>query len=385
MNVCIVSMELKSSTSGIGYYTRMLVDGLAGRGHALTLVIPESERLHESTNACQVRAWKYDRTGSHANWLWMAPEIARQVRRTCSEQEFDVVYFTQARDALFCRESDVTGPLLGGVHDDYFAQAPWSPTGFRRDYVDWPQRWLYYQLVRVLERRTYRRMDGLVFNSRVTEATVTKAFRLQRPARLVCYYGIDGAQEPPADAEKEPILLFVGGNFERKGLPTLLRAMPSILQQHPEYRLVVVGRYTNQGASERLAADLGLQDQVLFAGYQDNRSVQAWHRRAKVFIMPSLMEGFGIVFLEAMRAGSPVIATPVGGIPEVVRDGENGLLVPTNQPEQLADTCNRLLSDAKLYDRLASGARQTVQNFTPQAMIGSTESFFEEALSKKSN
>ena len=383
MRVCIVSIELKSSSSGIGYYTRMLVEGLAQRGHALTLVIPESEQLNELPNGCQVWPWRYERTGSHANWLGMAPEIARQVKRVCAEQEFDLVYFTQARDALFCRHSVFEGPLLGGVHDDYFAQAPASPTGFRGDYVDWPQRWLYYQVVRVLERVTYGRMDGLIFNSQATEANVTNAFRLSRPARLVCYYGIaDATNGQSVRPSKEPIILFVGGNFERKGLPTMLRALPRVLEQHPEYRLVVVGRYTNQVAIQVLAADLGVQDRVLFAGYQDNETVQAWHQRAKVFIMPSLMEGFGIVFLEAMRAWTPVIATRVGGIPEVVRDGENGLLVPPNQPDKLADSCNRLLREADLYGRLTTGARQTMQRFTPQAMIDSTETFFLDAVSR---
>ena len=226
-------------------------------------------------------------------------------------------------------------------------------------------------------------MDGLIFNSQATEANVTNAFRLSRPARLVCYYGIaDATNGQSVRPSKEPIILFVGGNFERKGLPTMLRALPRVLEQHPEYRLVVVGRYTNQVAIQGLAADLGVQDRVLFAGYQDNETVQAWHQRAKVFIMPSLMEGFGIVFLEAMRAWTPVIATRVGGIPEVVRDGENGLLVPPNQPDKLADSCNRLLREADLYGRLTTGARQTMQRFTPQAMIDSTETFFLDAVSR---
>ena len=175
-------------------------------------------------------------------------------------------------------------------------------------------------------------------------------------------------------------LLFVGGNFERKGLPTLLRALPAILQHHPEYRLVVVGRYTNQNACVQLANDLGVGQQVTFTGYLENDAVQAWHQKAKLFIMPSLMEGFGIVYLEAMRSGTPVIATDVGGIPEVVNEGTNGVMVRPNQPEELAAACLRLLTDEALYKQLSQGATQTLEKFTPDSMITQTETFFERAV-----
>ena len=383
MKVCIVSLEWKSSSSGIGYYTRMLVDGLAQRGHSLTLVVPDSEQLNQLPNGCQTWTWHYERTGSHANWLRMAPEIRRQVKRACSKQQFDLVYFTQARDALFCRRTVFAGPMIGGVHDDYFAQTPWWPTYFRGNYVDWPQRWLYYRIVRTLEQLTYRRMDGLIFNSRATATNVTNAFHLPLSDHLICYYGINADNDHLLPRpEKEPVILFVGGNFERKGLPTLLRAFPQILEQHPEYRLVVVGRYTNQVAIQQLATNLGIDNQVLFVGYQDNETVNTWHQRAKLFVMPSLMEGFGIVFLEAMRTGTPVIASDVGGIPEVVRDNENGVLIPPNEPNVLADRCNRLLYETEWYDRLAKGARQTMQRFTPQAMLESTESYFEDTINR---
>lgn len=383
MRVCIVSIQLKTSSSGIGYYTRMLSVGLAQRGHAVTLVVPELEVPADVTDNWQVVPFSYKGFGSHADWLGMAPQIARQVRQACSQQKFDVLYFTQARDALLCRRSVFRSPIVGGVHDYYFAQAPFSPLGFRSDYVDWPRRWLYCQIVRVLEWQTYRRLDGLLFHSKGTQERVMAAYRLSNLERVVCYYGIQDATETAlAKRPKEPIILFVGGNFERKGLPTLLRALPAIIGQHPEYKLVVVGHCSSQRSMERLAADLGVRDRVLFTGYQPNEIVREWHQRAKVFIMPSLMESFGIVFLEAMRAGTPVIATRVGGIPEVVVHEENGLLVPPNQPAELAESCTRLLGDPELYERLAAGARNTVHRFPPEAMIQATEGFFQHMIAQ---
>ena len=383
MNICIVSIQLKTSSSGVGYYTRMLANGLVQRGYSVTLVVPEPEVPTNVTYDWDIVPFLCKGSGSHADWLMMAPQIAKEVGQVCSRQKFDLLYFTVARDVLLCRRSVFDGPIVGGVHDYYFAQAPFSPFGFRGDYVDWPRRWLYYQFVRALEWQTYRRLDGLLFHSKGTQERVMAAYRLSNLERVVCYYGIQDATETAlAKRPKEPIILFVGGNFERKGLPTLLRALPAIIGQHPEYKLVVVGHCSSQRSMERLAADLGVRDRVLFTGYQPNEIVREWHQRAKVFIMPSLMESFGIVFLEAMRAGTPVIATRVGGIPEVVVHEENGLLVPPNQPAELAESCTRLLGDPELYERLAAGARNTVHRFPPEAMIQATEGFFQHMIAQ---
>lgn len=384
MNICVISIQLRSSLSGIGYYTRMLADGLVQHEHYVTLVVPEPEVPPTVTSDWQVIPFRLKSSGStHADWLRMAPLIAREVKRLSTQHKFDLLYFTQARDALLCRHSSFDGPIVGGVHDYYFADAPFSPFGFRGDYVDWTRRWLYYQLVRLSEWVTYRRLDGLVFNSRGTQEKVAASYRLSNLEQTVCYYGIqNGTETILGKYHKEPIILFVGGNLERKGLPTLLRALPEILRQHPEYKLVVVGDYANRKHMVKMATAIGVQDRVLFVGYQTNDVVRIWHQRAKVFIMPSLMEGFGIVFLEAMRAGTPVIATRVGGIPEVVVHRENGLLVSPNKPEELAESCIRLLSDPDLYNRLALGARNTVHKYPPEAMVRATEKFFQKVTAQ---
>lgn len=383
MKICMVSTQLKNSSCGIGYYTRMLAEGLARLGHCLTLILPEHEVPDNNTYAKRIIPISCKNTGSHADWLKLAPGIAREVKRAFSEQKFDILYFTQARDALLYRRSDFPGPVLGGVHDYYFAKAPLSPNSFRKDYVDWPKRWIYYQVVKLLECFTYRRVDGLIFNSMGTQKNVVDGYRLSGKNQLVCYYGVNKKEENTLkDNCKEPIILFVGGNLERKGLPAVLRALPSILNRHPEYKLVVVGDYANRDSMERLAADLRVQDKVIFLGYQPNEIVNKWHKRAKIFVMPSLMEGFGIVFLEAMRTGTPVIATRVGGIPEVVTHNENGLIISPNQPDELAQSCIKLLSDSKFYNKLSQGAYSTIHKFPPETMVQSTENYFQTIITQ---
>ncbi len=380
MRIGIASLEFRSSRSGIGYYARLLVEGLLGSGHEVWLVVPDAEVPGGETDGLRVVPFACGRLNSHASWLAAAQGMARTMEATCRVSGCQIAYFTQARDALLFRPNALRGAVLGGVHDYYFAQTPRSPFALRGKYGDWLTRWTYYQLVRALERRVYRRLDGLLFNSVGTQRGVTAAYGLSGVAQMVCYYGIREMDEvPEVGGHREPVLLFVGGNFERKGLPTVLRALPVVVARHPCVRLVVMGDCSSRTRMEALAQRVGVASAVSFVGYQPNDIIQQWVRKAKLLVMPSLMEGFGIVFLEAMRAGTPVVASPVGGIPEVVRHGRNGLLVPPGQPSALAEACLRLLDDAELYERLASEARGAVSCFSVRSMIETTEVFFRHA------
>jgi glycosyltransferase involved in cell wall biosynthesis len=94
------------------------------------------------------------------------------------------------------------------------------------------------------------------------------------------------------------------------------------------------------------------------------------------------MEGFGFVFLEAMKAGTPVVGTHTGGIPEVVVHDQSGLLIPPRDHQTLAKSCIRLLGDAGLYERLVLGGRGAVRRFSEESMVGDTERFLKEMVAR---
>jgi len=96
--------------------------------------------------------------------------------------------------------------------------------------------------------------------------------------------------------------------------------------------------------------------------------------------MPSLTEALGVTFLEAMAAGVPVIGTNVGGIPEIIQDGINGLLVPVKSPCSITDAINQLLADAQLRERLVQSAFSTLNNFSVEKMMECTRSLYQEIL-----
>ena len=112
-----------------------------------------------------------------------------------------------------------------------------------------------------------------------------------------------------------------------KGVDTVIQALPQLLPAFPNLFYVIVGDGDARSGLERLAIENGVRERIIFAGKCPRESLRRYYEIADVFVMPSRQEGFGIVYLEAMAAGKPVVASPCGGAPEVVRDGEDGYLV----------------------------------------------------------
>ena len=166
-----------------------------------------------------------------------------------------------------------------------------------------------------------------------------------------------------------------------KGHRYLLEALPAILQAVPSAWLLLVGEGSQTDALRGQARSLPLpaRQRVVFAGFQTD--VGALTQAVDVAVMPSLREAQGLALLEAMAAGRPVVATAVGGIPETIRDGMDGLLVPPADPSALTAALIRLACDPGLRDRLAASGRRRVEDrFSVTASVRQVEVIYEEEL-----
>jgi glycosyltransferase involved in cell wall biosynthesis len=177
--------------------------------------------------------------------------------------------------------------------------------------------------------------------------------------------------------EEALVLGTVANLFARKGYETMLRALPGILASFPDTHYLILG--TGDAAYEArlraLAKELGLTGHVHFAGFQP--SVFPYLAAMDVYVHPALMEGFGIAVLEAMAMRKPVVATETGGLPEVVRDGETGLLVPPGDVESLARAVSSLLRDPARRRQLGEAGRRRVEtSFTVEAMMNNLTSAY---------
>ncbi|MDX1691960.1 MAG: glycosyltransferase family 4 protein [Acidimicrobiia bacterium] len=156
----------------------------------------------------------------------------------------------------------------------------------------------------------------------------------------------------PGDA---PVLVTVAVHREPKGIQFMLDALPVLLARRPDTVYLLVGDGPHRRALEERANALGVADAVRFAGAR--RDVPDHLAAADAFVLPSLTEALPTVIAEAMAASLPVVATTVGGTPEMVVDGETGILVPPSDPGALADAVGRLFDDGALRARLGAAGR----------------------------
>ena len=156
----------------------------------------------------------------------------------------------------------------------------------------------------------------------------------------------------------EKILLFVGRLVPEKGLDVLIKALPIILGNGVDAKIVVVGEGPQRDEYQRLANDYGLGNKILFTGHIDDWTLRALYRVADIAIVPSRFEPFGIVALEAMAAHCPLVASAVGGLNEIVDHEGTGLKAPPNNPEALALAILRIIRDLGFKDWIVNNAYQ---------------------------
>ena len=233
-----------------------------------------------------------------------------------------------------------------------------------------------------------RSIDGAFACSRYN-AAMTEA-RYHIPVG-VAYNGFDETMFrplPPDPAlrarfapDGAPLLLFAGRLVTFKGIDHLLDALV-LLKDRPQPHLLLIGDGPHQASLERRAAALGLSERVTFAGPLPHAELPRYYAIADAFVVPSIAhETFSIASCEAMSCQRPVIGTHVGGLPEVVRDGETGYLVPPGDAAALAERIGALLEDPAARARMgAAGRAWTLEMFTWERVIARMIACYEQVL-----
>jgi glycosyltransferase involved in cell wall biosynthesis len=202
---------------------------------------------------------------------------------------------------------------------------------------------------------------------------------------VTVHYGLDELPDAPTEVTPEqagvpadaPLVLAVGRLTEQKDHATLLRAFARTRTTHPAARLALLGIGPLEAETRSLVQELGLDGAVLLPGRLEIRD---WLDRADAFAHSSRWEGFGMVVLEAMLAGLPVAATRVSAVPEVVADGETGLLVEPGDVEALAAALDTLLADpARARELGEAGLRRAREHFSVARMTERTLAVYEAA------
>jgi glycosyltransferase involved in cell wall biosynthesis len=245
-----------------------------------------------------------------------------------------------------------------------------------------------------LERHCYEEADGLLACGPSVVAEIESRYGIELdPSRLgLVPHGLaDRAPGGPAGPGTGPIeVLFVGRLEPRKGVDVLLACAPGLLARHGDLEIIIAGDDsvpTLDGSTIRAqferSANAEVSARVRFLGAVDDDTLLSLYARCAVLVVPSRFESFGLMLLEAMMFAKPVVAADVGGMREIVVDGETGFLTPAGDPDALGVALDRLLADPALRERLgAAGRRRYEEQYSQEEMVRGASRFYRSVASR---
>lgn len=180
------------------------------------------------------------------------------------------------------------------------------------------------------------------------------------------------------------IILFLGSLVPYKGPDILLKAFSAVKKEIPDVELVFAGRGEMQEELVKLSKKLNIEENVKFSGFVDEDLKPVYYRAADIFCLPStnMGESFGIVNLEAMACGIPIISSKLGGIPDIVKDMENGILVKPGDSKSLADAMIFLLENEDIRKKMGTDGRKKVEEYSWEKIAEKTEDVYKRLKSK---
>jgi glycosyltransferase involved in cell wall biosynthesis len=210
--------------------------------------------------------------------------------------------------------------------------------------------------------------------------------------RMEASHGRDGIECFPLGVEiPDQVLpltgksvLAIGRMSARKGMETLIEAIPMVLAKVPDADFRIVGTSEDHPEVRKFRSQHPGLHQVQFLGFVDDERLRGLYDQCALYVSPAVYESFGLTFVEAMAHGRPVVGCAASAVPETVRDGVDGILVPPWSPEPLAGAIVTLLEDEELRRRMgASGRQRAVENYSIEITTARCESYFRAVLEKR--
>jgi glycosyltransferase involved in cell wall biosynthesis len=288
------------------------------------------------------------------------------------DEPWDIAHCTDLKHLTFAVARSLRCPLVVDAHDYYWIRY------YHFLCLDFPLRFLAQKYRKIKYRFLFRHISGMILHGRFLYDLYDHPNKY-----LNFYFGLDysGIGTKPWE-ERENLILFVGGDFFRKGLPRLLRALPLVLEKVPDARLMVIGRdYWYAKAFARLLSR-GLPVEFRFG--MPRNEVYRTYARGKVMVLPSEIEATPIVVAESTMAGAVPVLSDVGGHPELVKDGSTGFLFPLGNTELLADRIVGCLTDRDLSEKLTRQGREFLGRFTISGMMERLEEIYRDLIARKS-
>jgi glycosyltransferase involved in cell wall biosynthesis len=362
-----------------------VIDGLEfGGGERVFLQLASGlrnrYRVFVATSANGSFAYELDKLGIQLFSVDMLRQLTsrpiRQIKDIIRHNEIDLLHSQGSRADFFAR---VAGKLAGVPH--IICTVAMLVEGYDVGSVR-------KSIYRFMDHMTERYVDRFIVVSDYLRNTLIDRRGLPTESVIRIYNGIEldnyhpYIEGEPASLRDQwnipqdvPLIGAVGRMVWQKGLKYLIQAVPAVQQVSPEVWFLFVGEGPLRPDLESLAHQLNVHDRVVFTGFRSD--IAQILSTIDILVAPSLLEGFPMITLEAMAMAKPVVATNIQGIAEQISEGQEGILVPSRNPEALAGAVLRLIHDKDLSSRIGATARRKVEScFSVQEMVKETEKVY---------
>lgn len=366
MNICMLTWEYPPRVvGGISRHCVGLARELARMGHTVHIITLEFPGAPEYEEEEGVKIHRTRIELGHPGFIiWVLlfnHFMEKKIADIAGRERFDVIH---AHDWLVAPASISSKhylkvPLVATIHSTEVGRSHGlhGPDSYLIDGFEW---WLTYEAKRV------------IVASYSMKREVEEHFHLPSEKIDVIPNAIDASKyevniDRGAVKRKfgidpgERVVLFIGRLVPQKGAEYLIMATPKIIEQHPEARIVIVGNGWVKGHLLNLALSTGYSHKITFLGFISDRDLIELTLSSDVLVIPSIYEPFGIVALEGMAAGVPIVASNVGGLSEVIEHDKTGFLAYRESPDSIAWGVNRILSDPGYASWLVQNAKKKIR------------------------
>jgi phosphatidylinositol alpha-mannosyltransferase len=371
MRIGIVTQAYFPIHGGVTEHVHHTAIELEKRGHEVTIITANFNRDDKQYDGQRVRRVGFDVTipanGAFCN-VTFGFRLADQLRELEREKKFDIVHIHSPVDPILplIATKTFSAPKVGTFHT----------------YMDSS---LGFEIMQHFTMKIFQRLAGRI----AVSSAASEFFNRYFPGEYrVIPNGVDTDRFHSNVSQLEKYrdgslnILFVGRLDPRKGLKYLLKAMPIVLAAVPKARLIVVGGGALREYYRTFVTD-DIRDRVIFEGFVPATVLPSYFATADLFIAPATAgESFGIVLLEAMASGVPIIASNIIGYNTVLNDGREGFLVTKEQPLRLAEKIIELLRDTELRKRLGNQGIQTASQYSWPKVTDRIEAYYHEVLGK---
>ena len=386
MNIGILTWEFPPRiVGGIARHCNGLARALAHNGHnvhVVTLDFPGAPTYEELNG---IKVYRASTELGHPNFLTWAflfnHFLEKKLAGVSRNVDFDVVHVHDwlTGFAGISFKHQMQKPLVSTIHGTEIgrAQGLHNPDSLTIDGIEW---WTTYEA------------NKIIVTSASMKAEIQGHFRLPQEKIEIVPNGIDTKRYNASVDQSavkgrygvhpdEKLVLCVGRLVPQKGIEYLIRAVPQIARRYPNSKFIIVGEGWLRGHLEYIARSTGHQWKITFTGWIQDQELIALLNSADALVVPSIYEPFGIVALEGMAAGVPVVASDVGGLAEIVEHEHTGILAYSRSPESIAWAVGRVLSDPDHSKEMVQNAQEMVQKtYSWEAIAMKTAKIYKEVV-----